>query len=58
MARLRHNFPEFRTRNAEVSVVGPDEPKVFRGYWESQYLLMVGLLDPDHRVAELFVAKR
>ena len=54
MAQLRHNYPEFRTRNAEVLVVGPDEPKVFRSYWESQSLPMVGLLDPDHRVADLY----
>ncbi len=54
MAQLRQDYEEFKTRNAEILVVGPENRKAFRRYWQAEHLPFVGLADPKHDVARLF----
>lgn len=54
MAQLRQHYDDLKARNAEVLIVGPEKPDVFRRYWEQQQMPFVGLPDPDHRVARLY----
>jgi peroxiredoxin Q/BCP len=51
---LRQDYSEFASRNAEVLVVGPDDPEEFREYWRREDLPFVGLADPRHRVAKQY----
>jgi peroxiredoxin len=54
MAQLRQDYTEFVRREAEIIVVGPEEPEAFRNYWEKNQLPFIGLPDPDHQVAGLY----
>ncbi len=54
MAQLRHDYDEFRTRKAEILVVGPERASAFEKYWKQHELPFVGLPDPTHRVLTLF----
>lgn len=54
MAQLRQYYDEIKARDAEVLIVGPEQPAAFRRYWEEQQLPFVGLPDPEHRVAKLY----
>jgi len=51
MAQLRLDFESFRSRGAEILVVGPDGPAAFRRFWKENQMPMVGLADPKHSVA-------
>jgi len=51
MAQLRLDYEAFRSRGAEILVVGPDGPNAFRRFWEENQMPMVGLADPKHSVA-------
>ena len=51
MAQLRKEYHEFVDRDAEVVVVGPEDEKAFRSYWQKEGLPFVGLADPTHKVA-------
>jgi peroxiredoxin len=54
MAQLRQDYQEFVKRDAEIVVVGPEQPDAFQRYWDTEHLPFVGLPDPDHRVARLY----
>jgi peroxiredoxin len=54
MAQLRDDYPEFKSRNAEILVVGPEDKAAFRKYFEENDLPFVGLPDPSHSVLKLY----
>ena len=54
MAQLRHDYPEFVSRDVEVVVVGPEDASAFADYWRKESLLFVGLPDARHSVLKLY----
>ena len=54
MAQLRHDYAQFTRRGAEVIVIGPDDEAAFRAFWQKHELPMIGLADPEHRVADQY----
>jgi peroxiredoxin len=54
MAQLRHDYQEFLNRQAQVIVVGPEDAKAFRTYWQTHDLPFIGLPDPKASVLKLY----
>lgn len=54
MARLRDDYPEFKSRGAEILAVGPDGQGAFGIYWRAERIPFIGLSDPDHKVASRY----
>lgn len=54
MAQLRQDYDQFRERNTEVVVVGPEGPAEFQRYWTDHNLPFTGLPDPTHTVLNLY----
>ena len=54
MAQLRQDYEQFRGRQAEILVVGPENADAFRAYFKSNDLPFVGLPDPQHSVLKLY----
>ena len=54
MAQLRQEYDRFVENETEVVVVGPDNAKAFRNYWEEHDLPFIGLPDPKHSVLKLY----
>jgi len=57
MAQLRQDYDKLVRKEAEILVVGPEDPDRFKAYWEANDLLFTGLPDPHHRVLKLFGQK-
>lgn len=51
---MRHDYPLFVARGAEIIVIGPDERESFAYYWRRGRYPFVGLPDPDHVVADRY----
>jgi peroxiredoxin Q/BCP len=54
MAQLRQDYAEFKKRDAEIVIVGPEDRSAFLSYWAKESLPYVGLADPDHTVASRY----
>lgn len=54
MAQLRQDYPKFVERQAEIVVVGPENPAAFAGYWKNNELPFTGLPDPQASVLKLY----
>jgi peroxiredoxin Q/BCP len=54
MAQLRRDFDEFRKREAEIIIVGPENAEAFRMYFRENSLHFTGLPDPQHSVLKLY----
>jgi peroxiredoxin Q/BCP len=54
MAQLRHDILEFKKRNTEIIVVGPENSEAFTKYWGKNNLNFTGLPDPGHSVLKLY----
>jgi peroxiredoxin Q/BCP len=54
LAQLRQHHAGFVERDAEILVVGPDLPAVFKLYWAKEKLPFHGLADPKHTVADRY----
>mgnify|MGYP005844575963 CR=1 FL=1 len=54
MAQLRQDYAEFRARDAEIVVVGPEDAAAFERYWTQENLPFVGLPDPQSSVLKLY----
>lgn len=54
MAQLRHDYPQFVERQAEIVVIGPENPQAFQAYWQKHNLPFVGLPDPKASVLKLY----
>ncbi|MCD6423998.1 MAG: redoxin domain-containing protein [Anaerolineales bacterium] len=55
MAQLRDDFTKFDELDAVIAVVGPENADTFKNYWEENDLPFIGLPDPIHNVAKLYV---
>lgn len=51
---MRQHHDEFVNRDAEILVVGPDRPAMFKLYWSKEKLPFIGLPDPKHTVAQRY----
>lgn len=54
MAQLRRDYQEFVKRQAQVIVVGPEDPKAFATYFHTHNLPFIGLPDPKASVLKLY----
>ena len=54
MAQLRQDYQEFKDRDAEILVVGPDSEASFKDFWLREEMPFVGLADPTHGVAQRY----
>ncbi len=44
----------FTARDAVIIAIGPDGPKAFQRYWESERLTYIGIPDPKHIIANVY----
>jgi peroxiredoxin Q/BCP len=51
---MRDDYQKFKTRGAEILALGPNTKAAFQQYWQKERLPLIGLPDPDHRVAVLY----
>jgi peroxiredoxin Q/BCP len=51
---LRDEYAAFTARDAVILAIGPDGPKSFQRYWETERLPYRGLPDPNHTVADVY----
>jgi peroxiredoxin Q/BCP len=54
MAQLRQDYELFQQQDAEILVIGPEDQKAFRDYWEKQDFPFIGMPDPTHSVLKLY----
>ena len=54
MAQLRQDHLKFKQTNTVIIVVGPEDSKSFRSYWEKHDLPFIGLPDPSATVLKLY----
>ena len=54
MAQLRQDNPKFKEQQAEIEIVGPENPAAFRKYWDDNDLPFIGLPDPKHSVLKQY----
>jgi peroxiredoxin Q/BCP len=54
MAQLRQDIDKFTAQDAEILVVGPENQKSFRKYFQENDLPFKGLPDPKHTVLKLY----
>ena len=54
MAQLRQGYDEFRSRDVEIIVVGPENSDAFADYWDKENLPFVGVPDPKHTVLKRY----
>lgn len=54
MAQLCQDYDKFRSLNAEILIIGPEDAGAFKKYWEDNDLPFIGLPDPTHSVLELY----
>jgi peroxiredoxin len=54
LAQLRQDSSEFEKRNTVILVIGPEDAKNFREYWEEHALPFIGLPDPKHSVLKRY----
>ncbi len=54
MSRLQHDYTEFVKHGAEILVLGPNDRDAFKRVWKMEALQLVGLSDPQSRVADLY----
>ncbi len=54
MAQLRQDYPKFVELETEILAVGPDGPKAYQRFWESEDMPFIGLSDVGNRIAKQF----
>lgn len=54
MAQLRQSYPDFKKRDTEILVIGPDTSSSFSKFWKKNKLKFIGLPDPEHKVLKLY----
>lgn len=54
MMQLHQDYNKFKEKEIEVVVVGPDNAKKFKEYWEENGLEFYGLPDESHSVLKLY----
>lgn len=54
MAQLRQDYQRFVQKDAVILVVGPDGPKAFQRFWESEKMPFIGLSDVGNTIARSY----
>jgi peroxiredoxin Q/BCP len=54
LAQLRHDSEKFTAEDTVVLVLGPEDAKAFKNYWQKNNLPFIGLPDPRHTVLKLY----
>ena len=54
MAQLRQDFQGYLDRDTVVVVVGPDNQKAFRNYFDENQLPFIGIPDPKHSILKTY----
>jgi len=54
MAQLRQDYQEFVEHDTRIIVVGPEDAKAFREYFQNNNLPFIGLPDPKASVLKLY----
>ena len=54
MAQLRQEYELFVKRETIIVVIGPENAKSFKDYWEKNQLLFIGLPDEQKQVLNLY----
>jgi peroxiredoxin len=54
MAQLRQDYQKFVERQTQIIVVGPEDAKAFKDYWQEHDLPFIGLPDPKASVLRMF----
>ncbi|SCZ80941.1 peroxiredoxin Q/BCP [Acidaminobacter hydrogenoformans DSM 2784] len=57
MAQLRQNYEKFEEKNTKIVVIGPENPKAFRKYFEENALKFYGIPDDTLSVLKLYGQK-
>lgn len=57
MMQLRQNLNEFEKRNTKIVVIGPENAKAFKTYWEAHDLKFIGIPDDKLTVLKLYGQK-
>ena len=57
MAQLRQNFEKFEEKNTKIIVIGPENAKAFKKYWEENKLEFIGIPDEKLTVLKLYGQK-
>lgn len=54
MAQLRQDYEKFKARDVEIVVIGPEDARRFKDYWQEHDLAFVGLPDKDHTILKRY----
>jgi peroxiredoxin len=54
MAQLRQDYQKFVERQTQIIVVGPEDAKAFKDFWQEHDLPFIGLPDPKASVLRMF----
>ena len=54
MMQLHQDYNEFKKRDTEIAVIGPDNADSFKKYWLGNKLEFHGLPDDSHSVLKLY----
>jgi peroxiredoxin Q/BCP len=54
MAQLRQEYQKFVDLNTEIIAIGPDGPRAFERFWESEKMPFIGCSDVGNNTARLY----
>jgi peroxiredoxin len=54
MTQLRQDYEDFKKKDTEIVVIGPEGAESFRKYWQKYDLEFIGLPDPEHKILKLY----
>jgi peroxiredoxin len=54
MTQLRDEYSSFLAKKAEIIVIGPENAKDFKEYWQKERMPFHGIADPQHVIANLY----
>ena len=57
MMQLRQNYDKFVEKNTKIVVIGPENAKAFKSYWEEHDLKFIGIPDDKLSVLKLYGQK-
>ena len=57
MMQLHQDYDKFVQRDTIIVVIGPENKKSFKDYWDKHQLPFYGIPDPEHTVLKLYGQK-
>lgn len=57
MMQLHQDYEKFVEKDTLIVVIGPENAKAFKDYWDKNKLPFFGIPDPDHIVLKLYGQK-